>query len=337
MFIEFNPASLIGLVQHHLTIRVGKVYLGPFDSCVLVLALAAALLSALNLWQIGNREDREKHLFHALRRIPLRRADPLRMQRLPWYQRLGSKIASTKVIGTAKQKSLLAALVAAGIKGHGHLAALIAGKFCGGATFVPLFWLVIEWRQWFAGAPTLRLAVLAGASILGWRFPEMILSRLAKRRRVSLENGLPDALDLLVICAEAGLSLDHAIEKVGHVLRLSSPEVAKEFSATAAEMRVLPVRSRALEHLAERAGLPSLRSIVVTLNQSIKFGTSLVESLRILAAEMRTERLARFEQRAARLPVLLTMPLMVFVLPSVMIVIGTPLMLRVVDMLAGVR
>jgi tight adherence protein C len=330
-------ASLIDLVQAHFAIRVGKMYLGPLDCCILVLALAAALLSALKLWRIGNGEDRETRLFHVLRRIPLRPAYPQRIQRLPWYQRLGDKIASTKIIGTAKQKSLLAALVAAGIKGHGHLAALIATKFFGCATFVPLCWLVLEWRQWFIRAPTLRLAILAGASILSWRCPEVILSRLAKRRRVRLENGIPDALDLLVICAEAGLSLDHAIEEVGHTLRASSPEVAKEFSATAAEMRVLPVRSHALENLAERAGLPSLRSIVVTLNQSIKFGTSLVESLRILAAEMRAERLARFEQRAARLPVLLTVPLMLFVLPSLMIVIGTPLMLRVVDMLARVR
>jgi tight adherence protein C len=153
---------------------------------------------------------------------------------------------------------------------------------------------------------------------------------------VRLENGIPDAIDLLVVCAGAGLSLDHAIEQVGHVLHSSSPEVAKEFRATAAEMRVLPDRSQALEHLAERAGLPSLRSIVVTLNQSIKFGTSLVESLRILASEMRTERLTRFEQRAARLPVLLTVPLMLFVLPSLLIVIGTPLVLRVVDMLTKV-
>jgi tight adherence protein C len=124
---------------------------------------------------------------------------------------------------------------------------------------------------------------------------------------------------------------------VGHTLRASSPQVAKEFSVTAAEMRVLPVRRHALENLVERAGLPSLRSIVVTLNQSIKFGTSLVESLRILAAEMRADRLARFEQRAARLPVLLTLPLMLFVLPSLMIVIGTPLVLRVMDTLASVR
>ena len=179
--------------------------------------------------------------------------------------------------------------------------------------------------------------MLAGAFILGWRCPEAILSRLARRRRARLETGIPDALDLLVICAEAGLSLDHAIEQVGSVLHSSSPEVAKEFAATAAEMRVLPVRSKALENLAERTGLTSLRSIVVTLNQSIEFGTSLAESLRTLAAEMRAERLARFEERAARLPVLLTLPLMAFVLPSLMVVIGTPLVLRIFDMFGMTR
>ena len=98
-------------------------------------------------------------------------------------------------------------------------------------------------------------------------------------------------------------------------------------------MRVAPNRGQALENLARRTGLGSLRSIVATLNQSIKFGTPLADSLRMLAAEMRTERLARFEERAARLPVLLTLPLMAFILPSLMIVIGTPLALRIIDML----
>ena len=147
---------------------------------------------------------------------------------------------------------------------------------------------------------------------------------------------MPDAFDLLVICAQAGLSLDHALEQVSQFLRPCNTDVAREFAATAAEMRVLPVRTEALENLAGRTGLASLRSMVVTLNQSIKFGTSLAESLRTLAAEMRTDRLARFEERAARLPVLLTLPLMIFVLPSVMVVIGTPLVLRTLDMLGQV-
>ena len=98
-------------------------------------------------------------------------------------------------------------------------------------------------------------------------------------------------------------------------------------------MRVSAVRTQALENLAQRVGIASLRSIVAALNQSINFGTPLAELLRVVAAEMRAERLARFEERAARLPVLLTVPLMGFILPSLMIVIGTPLALRIIDML----
>ena len=196
---------------------------------------------------------------------------------------------------------------------------------CGsGAAFVPLCWLLLEWRQFFLRAPSLRSGLLAGAFLLGWRCPEIALSRLAARRRVRLETGIPDALDLLVICAQAGLSLDHAVEQVSAVLSRSSRDVAEEFAATAAEMRVSAVRGQALENLAQRTGLTSLRSIVAALSQSIKFGTPLSEALRVLAAQMRVERLARFEERAARLPVLLTMPLMAFILPSLMIVIGTP-------------
>jgi tight adherence protein C len=336
MFAALDIAPPSALIETYLTWRLGEIHFAPLDTSIVVLSLAAALVSAFNLWRIGTREDREKRLLGAVRRNPHHRKEAAQIPRPPWCQRLGAKIAVTKIIGTAKQESLLSALRAAGIKGHGHLAALITAKFCFGAALVPLCWTLLEWRQSFADAPTMRLIVLAGAGILGWHCPEVILSRLATRRRIRLENGMPDAFDLLVICTQAGLSLDHAIEQVGQFLRPCNTEVAKEFAATATEMRVLPVRTQALENLAGRTGLASLRSMVVTLNQSIKFGTSLTESLKILAAEMRIDRLARFEERAARLPVLLTLPLMMFVLPSLMVVIGTPLVLRTLDMLGQV-
>ena len=327
------PAVLIGT---DFAWHLGEIHFGPLDTSIVVLALGAALVSALNLWRIGTREDREKRLLGALRRHPRHGNEAARIPRPPWYQRLGAKIAATQIIGTAKQTSLLSALVAAGIKGHGHLAALITVKFCTAAAVVPLCWSVLEWCQFLVAAPTIRLLIVAGTGILGWHCPEVILSRLATRRRRHLESGMPDALDLLVICAQAGLNLDHAIEQVGQFLRPCNNEVAKEFAATAAEMRVFPVRTQALENLAARTELASLRSMIVTLSQSIKFGTSLTESLKILASEMRADRLARFEERAARLPVLLTLPLMVFVLPSLMVVIGTPLVLRTLDMLGQV-
>jgi tight adherence protein C len=175
-----------------------------------------------------------------------------------------------------------------------------------------------------------------GGFIVGWRFPEAVVSRLAARRRSRLEHGFPDALDLLVICSEAGLGLDQAIEEVGRHLRRSAPEIAQEFTITAAEMQVLPDRSQALENLARRSGLVSLRSLVAALSQSIRFGTSVADALRVIASEMRADRTVRFEERAARLPVLLTIPLMGFILPSLIIIVGAPLVFRIIDTLGSV-
>ena len=326
---------LTSVVDAHLAIRIGEMQFGSPDTCVLAIALTAAVLSALNLGRIAQSENRQSRLLEVLRRGPYYFAEPSPAAQPPWYQWLGATVATTRVVGTAAQERLLAALVAAGIKGHGHLAVLLTAKLFSAIAFFPLCWLVLEWCHFFVGATAVRLALLVGAAILGWRGPDVVLSRLAARRRVRLETGIPDALDLLVICAEAGVSLDHAIEQVARVLRSCNREVAEEFAATAAEMRITAVRDQAFDNLARRAGIASLRGIVSALNQSIRFGTPLAGSLRAVAAEMRSERLVRFEQRAARLPVLMTVPLMAFVLPSLMIVIGAPLALRIIDMLAS--
>jgi len=328
----FNIASLVDTARTYLAFRAGEAQLGALDTCILIMALSGALVAALNLWRIGRREDFQERL-DGLRGTTLTRAAPTHPQHPPWYHRLGAAIATTPIIGTTEQRALLTALAAAGIRGHGRLASLLTAKGCSAVAFVMAGWLLLEWRELFADSTTIRLAILACAVLLGWRIPDVILSRLAARRQLRLEQGMPDALDLLVFCAEAGLSLDQAIEQVALDLRSSSPEVASEFASAAAEMRVLPDRTKALENLAQRAGLASLRSIVATLNQSIRFGTPLSDSLRVLAAEMRAERLARFEERAARLPVLLSLPLMGFILPAMLIVVGTPLILRMLDFL----
>src|SRR5215467_4877238 len=133
----------------HLATRIGSLYFGPLEACSLFVALAVAALSAFNLWRIGEREDREKRLLRALRGDRLRRAEETQTSGPPWYQRFGTKIAATRIIGTAKQESLLTALVAAGVKGHGHLSSLIAAKVCSGVVFVPLCWLLLGWSGRF--------------------------------------------------------------------------------------------------------------------------------------------------------------------------------------------
>jgi tight adherence protein C len=314
--------------------HIGYAQFGPFHTCILVIALSGALLSVLNLWRIGQNEDRADRL-NAVRGVRPNQRKPEQTSSARWYHRLGAIVATTPIFSTVRQEKLLMALASAGIKGQHQLAGLITGKLCTGAAFVALFWLALEWNQFVMIGATLRVGVLGGTFIIGWRLPEVILSRLIIRRRARLELGLPDALDLLVICVEAGLSLDQAIEQVGRELRSSNLAIAGEFTATATEMRILADRGQALKNFSRRVGLLSLRSIIATLNQSIKFGTPLAASLRVLAAEMRAERLTRFEERAARLPVLLTIPLMGLILPSLMIVIGTPLVLRTLDMLGS--
>ena len=327
-----GTATLSETIAGYLRVQIGQASLGPEDTAILALAIAAALLSACHLWRIARREDRRDRLA-ALRGAATNRTVPA--ERLNWYARLGGIIAASPIVGMAEQQRLLAVLTACGIKAHGSLASFVASKVYGAFVVAALLWLSMEWCDLFSSLTAIRVALLIAALMIGWRMPDLFLSRFAARRRLQLERGLPDALDLLVICAEAGLSLDQAIEQVSEDLRTSNPAVAEEFALTASEMRVLSNRGEALENFARRTGVASLRSIIATLNQAIRFGTPLAQSMRILGAEMRNARLLRIEERAARLPVLLAIPLALFILPSLLLVIGTPVALRLADTLSS--
>jgi len=327
-----GTATLSETIAGYLRVQIGQASLGPEDTAILALAIAAALLSACHLWRIARREDRRDRLA-ALRGAATNRTVPA--ERLNWYARLGGIIAASPIVGMAEQQRLLAVLTACGIKAHGSLASFVASKVYGAFVVAALLWLSMEWCDLFSSLTAIRVALLIAALMIGWRMPDLFLSRFAARRRLQLERGLPDALDLLVICAEAGLSLDQAIEQVSEDLRSSNPAVAEEFAITASEMRVLSNRGEALENFARRTGVASLRSIIATLNQAIRFGTPLAQSMRILGAEMRNARLLRIEERAARLPVLLAIPLALFILPSLLLVIGTPVALRLADTLSS--
>ena len=292
----------------------------------LAAALAAAILSGSRLLRMHRIDEAQQ------RRLAIFRGEAtavMQTRQMSWYRRFGTQIALSPFIGVVERERLFKLLVAAGIKGRGSLANFIATKVCGAAVLAGFAWLVVEWEQveniW------IFLASIGAAMTFGWRLPDLILSRLVKHRRLRLEQGMPDALDLLVICAESGLSLNQAIGEVSRQLRLSNRAVADEFDATAAEMRVLPDFGQALDNLVERTGLDSLRGLIATLKQSLKFGTPLAESVRVVASEMRAMRHARIEERTARLPVLLAIPMMAFMLPCLLMIVGTPLALRLVD------
>jgi tight adherence protein C len=144
---------------------------------------------------------------------------------------------------------------------------------------------------------------------------------------------LPDALDMLVICTEAGLGLELAIDRVGRELGAAHPDVAEELLNTAREMRVNADRRSTLMNMAARAGLPSLRRLAVTLVQTLQYGTPLSQALRTLSSEMRQEALTRFEARAGRLPALLTVPMILFILPCVFMVVGGPAVVHLMQVM----
>ncbi|MBV8738246.1 MAG: type II secretion system F family protein [Alphaproteobacteria bacterium] len=330
-----SGTSLAEAFSNALTFQIGALGFGPIQTIIFVVALTAALVAGADLWRIGQREDRQMRL-DALRGVATDRTT-LPSNRGPrWYERVGAVVAASRIVGIAEQQRLLGALGKAGLRRPGALARLVASKVGAALVLAGLIWGLLNAGELPVGQVIYRLVLVGGALMLGWRLPDFTLARLAVRRCQRLEEGMPDALDLLVIAAEAGLSLDQAIEEVARNLLTSNRPTAEEFATAAAEMRVLANRSEALENLVKRSELPSLRSVAATLSQSLRFGTPLAQSLRLIAAEMRNDRIARMEERAARLPVLLAIPMMLFILPSLMIVIGTPMGLHVVDTLKQV-
>jgi tight adherence protein C len=175
------------------------------------------------------------------------------------------------------------------------------------------------------------LMVAAGTAAVGLLAPDFIVRSLRKRYLQKLQRGLPDALDMLVICSEAGLSLETAIDRVAAEIHNPHQAIAQELILTGQEMRMNADRRSALLNLGARTGVDSLRRMAGTLVQSLQYGTPLAQALRSLAAEERHLLLTRFEARAARLPVLLTIPMIVFILPCVFLVVAGPAAVQVMQ------
>lgn len=187
----------------------------------------------------------------------------------------------------------------------------------------------------FLAEKTLSTKALAcmGIILLGYKAPDLFLKNVATKRMEAILKGLPDALDLLVICAEAGLTIDAAFNRCARELGIAYPELADEFTLTAIELGFLQDRRSAFENLSKRVTLQAVRGVVTTLIQTEKYGTPLASSLRVLSAEFRNERMMRAEEKAARLPAIMTVPLILFILPTLFIVVLGPASCSIADSL----
>lgn len=300
---------------------------------IVAVAVLTAVYSLIHLWVIGNREALEQRLTSVKRSTTRGRNEGPQLATDKttsgsWYERLGTVLAATPVVGSTDRKRLARLLANAGFRsGKGQLATFVAAKLGMLLVAVGLASAALQFHAFAVHSVLLKSIFMLAVALVGWRIPDVALSHLGARRREEIEQALPDALDLLVISAEAGLSLEQAIDVVSREMTPAVRSLGEEFSITSAELRVLGNRREALENLANRVNLPSLRSVIATLNQTMRYGTPLAQSLRVVAAEMRTARLLRMEERAARMPVLLTIPLMGFILPSLVLVCAGPAIL----------
>ncbi len=179
-------------------------------------------------------------------------------------------------------------------------------------------------------------ALLIGITALGFLLPRFILKRMIRDRQNRIRLGLPDALDLTVICVEAGLALDQALMRVGQDLHHAHPDLSDEFHFVNLEMRAGKPRAEALRNLVDRTGVDDIRSLVGTLIQTDRFGTSVAQALRVHSDSLRTERRQRAEEQAAKTTIKMVPPLVIFVLPSIIFVTIGPAVIELIRQLGPI-
>jgi tight adherence protein C len=176
--------------------------------------------------------------------------------------------------------------------------------------------------------PVMKLLFVIIAAVVGFYLPSILLSNQVSKRQQEVVSKLPDALDLMVICVESGMSLEAAFQKVSEEMAVDAPELSEEFALTYPELAFLSDRRAALENLAERTGLPTIKSMVMSLIQAERYGTPIGQSLRVVAGENRDTRMSKAEEKAASLPAKLTVPMVLFFLPVVFMVLIGPTVIQ---------
>jgi tight adherence protein C len=232
----------------------------------------------------------------------------------------------TSWLSTEKAKMQLAM---AGFRGAGAEYAFLAFRLVTPIVFfvvaIVYEFLIIHWDK----PLMIKLGAAIAASYLGIKAPELFLKNKTAKRKKELERAFPNTLDLLLICAESGMSIEHAVRKVSQEIGIESVSMAEEMGLLAAEMSYLEERRAAFDNLSMRTGLDSVRSLTTVLSQSERYGTPLGSALRVLSQESRDARMTAAEKKAAALPPTLTVPMILFFLPGLFAAILTPALIQI--------
>jgi tight adherence protein C len=308
------------------------------NDIIAALAAFAMLVTLIAIWQTlrPNTAFERRLAVIVERRESLRRsvlAARRQRQRLNPLDVMHRTVAGFNLLRSRHAAEARALLARAGIRSQEAMIGYLFAQICLPSVFGLAVLVNTDVLHSLPTGPVFRLLAPVVAVLLGFYAPRLYLRNAADKRAKKLRLALPDGLDLMVICAEAGLSLDATLVRVSRELANTWLELAEEFAITAAELTFLPDRRQAFDNLNSRTNADSIRALVNTLQQTAKFGTPLAQSLRVLASEMRAARMTAAEEKAARLPALLTVPMMLFILPTLFIVLLGPAAINIIDVL----
>ena len=315
------------------------------EELILILAVATAVLLVLAVWaatlprQESTRRARELvDRRAALRRENMEAANAKKQRRsVQGISMMRNVVGRFKLFSRMKASERQMILARAGYRSNDAVVVFLFSKLvCPIVTTAIGIFLFFGLQVYDASQPVLLICV-GGCAVLGFFLPDIYISNETTKRKEILHKALPDGIDLAVICAEAGLSLDASLTRVASELDRSWPTLGEEFGLAAVEIGFVQDRREALDNLANRTGLPGMRALVNTLIQTERYGTPLAESLRVLAAELRHERLMKAEEKAARLPATLMVPLILFILPPLFVVLIGPAALSLVEVFSTVN
>lgn len=247
---------------------------------------------------------------------------PQRGRLITVIQTIGEKMP----ISPADASSARRYLIAAGYRSESAVKVYYGMKIVGCIVFLLV---ALFLRDAFTSVPVLRIVFLAAGGLAGYFGPNLVLEKLVDKRQERLKLSLPDALDLMIVCMEAGLGLDQAVVNVSRELHITHKDISDELSLVTLEMRAGKRRSEALRNLADRTGETELRKLISILIQADRFGTSIGEALRTHSDFMRVKRRQEAEERAGKVGVKLVFPIFFFILPSMLIVAAGPGLLQI--------
>lgn len=306
-----------------------KGNIGPY-AMFFVFVATVMLASGLMLWLLGGKDVVNRRLAEIAGEHDQLRKDEVLHEgafNIHWSAPLAKTILPRE---DWKRSRLKSRLVRAGYRHERALHIFLASKILLGFTVPLLLALpVLIMGKLPSLQPAVSVSLLVLAALIGFYLPDAYLERKSRERQLRFTEGFPDAMDMLVVCVEAGLGLDAAIQRVGREIDVAHPELADELTMVSLELRAGKSREEALRSLGERTGVEAVQSLSSLLIQAEHFGTSIATALREHAEEMRTIRLQTAREKAAKLPVKMVFPILFFIFPALFLVILGPALVRI--------